>query len=433
MINRRQKLLNLAWEQLWSPGSEHYAPRVLQNGGTFRSMSLSPLGWITLPDIGSLPLYHSAPRGGVQVQLSSIRVAGLPSIEPVSEGFSCEGASATATVGFPSIELSGEYRIEGSRSPAAGISFATTAPPAQNIDLAEQYRDKLVQSTNGMSLVSSYYDQNDTINWVLGQPNSFTQAWPSHQTNEHNTEYFMEITALAANTQSSSSFTVGDPDFQSHGYFMQSMLLQTIQDYQNNPPTDPESPDPESFQGLAENINGFGGYTRQFQSPMTVNEVMTKVQNQAPMSPEELRAVPEPEVARRARELAEREFPVYHQRALAQRAEIAARRVRYESRGRFGFAFSLPAVTLSGTLSGPRKIPGLKLTVLRANTPRITIQLLTGTAMDFTHEAQVQLDRTTWFQQLLAAKIDAHLGSPHVLSYLSNLFHQALLSISAKA
>jgi hypothetical protein len=442
-------ILNNAWALLWRQTSPYYLPTILANGATFGGTHIPSLAKVTVPDIGSIPLYSSDTWGNVSITLTSADVSGLPSVQNRSFTPSSDARSVTATVGFSELTFAGSYEVDGTGAVGCAMdvadALAITIPtalaagmadspvPPENMDLARQYRDQLVQSRNGVTLVGKYYDHNDTVNLILSQDNAFTRAWPNGVPEaEHNTAYYMQVTADATADPDDPDYTVGgnDTGYLYHGAYMQAILIATCNYYRTH---DPDRAD--AYAALAQDAATFKGYTDQYPNPMTAGAVMSAVQNAQPMSATELAAVPEPEAVRAGRLAGERDFHELQRRALAERAAQEQQATTYKSTGNFSFGFPMPTLTFSGTVAiagiPPRQTLTVELTSLSADIPYLKINLLTSTDPTFAVDAQNQINNAQWFQQVLGTKVNAQLGSDEVLSYLSGVINQAISNINS--
>jgi hypothetical protein len=435
-------ILNSAWSLLWRPASPYYLPTVLANGATFGGTTIPSLTSVAIPDL-SFPLYSSPTWGSVTIKLTKAMVAGIPKLQPVSFVPSSDARSVTATVSFTNLVFSGDYEVDGTGVVGCAMDLAETqvygamaaaAPPAANMNLARDYRDELAKSGNGVSLVSKYYDHNDTINRILNGTNAFRTAWPKGvKPGAHDTAFYMQQTASAATPdhRGDPDYTVGGNDngFVSHGVYMQTLLIGTCNYYINN---DPERA--ADYQALRDDTASFKHYTDQYPNPMTVNTVLAAVQNAQPMTQEELDAVPEPEVVTQAREAAERDFPVLQQQALAEAAARAVQATTYQSNGKFVFEFPMPTLTFSGDVAiygtPPRLEPAVTLTKLQAAIPHLQIDLLSGSDPGLTADAQSQINGAQWFQSVLGSNVNTQLGSQSVRDYLSKVINQAIANIT---
>jgi hypothetical protein len=447
-------ILNKAWAQLWNNQSSYYLPNILANGGTFGKTVIPPMQTVNVPPISPIPLYSSDTWGNVTITLSSVTLAGLPSIQSQSFTPSSDASSVQAVVAFGKLEFAGSYEVVGTGLVGCAMSLGQSAAyqhagadgdgdddsdrvgqpiPPEQMDLARQYRDSLVQSPNGTSLVGSYYDNNDTINWIMNQENAFTEAWPYNSpTNppDQNTAYYMQVTANATANPDDPNYTVGgnNTGYQSHGGYMQGMLIGTCHYYADH---DPDKAD--ACRALANDTATFRGYTNLYPNPMTAGSVMSAVDNTQQLTAEELAAVPVPEGVLLGMEAAERDFDELHNRAMAKRAARLAQGTTYRSTGRFGFGFAMPTLTFSGTvaISGipPKQILTVTLNSLSAAIPNVAIDLLTGTDPNFTADARAKIRDAGWFQQVLGTKVNGELGSQSVRDYLSNVFNQAILGV----
>ncbi|HET7505707.1 MAG TPA: hypothetical protein VFK02_32025 [Kofleriaceae bacterium] len=452
-MNPNVLILQKAWALLWDPSSSYYLPNILQNGGTFGTTTIPSLAQVTIPDVPAIPLYSSSTWGDVDITLSSMLLSGLPAIQAQAFVPASDASSVSATVAFSKLTFAGLYKVDGTGLVGCGMDLAESSayqgggagaasaqgsgPPPANMDLARGYRDQLAQTNNGIALVSKYYDHNDTVNLILGQDNAFTEAWPGNApTNPpaNNTWYYMQVTSNAGANPGDPSYQVGGNNigYLTHSAYMQSMLIGTCQYYAKQDPDNAEQ-----YLALASDASTFQGYTNQYPDPMTVDEVLSAVQNTTPMSAAALAAVREPDAVRIGREAAARDFDALHNRALARHAARVAQATTYKSTGRFQFSFAMPTLTLTGTvaISGipPSQTLTVTLTGLTAAIPSIAIDLLTGTDPSFTADAQDQINNAQWFQKVLGTKLNAQLGSASVLSYLSGIFNQAITGALAGA
>jgi hypothetical protein len=447
-------ILNKAWGQLWDNTTPYYLPKILANGGTFGKTVIPPMQTVNVPPISPIPLYSSDIWGNVTITLSSVTLTGLPSIQAQSFTPSSDATSVQAVVAFGKLDFAGSYEVIGTGLVGCAMDLAQSSAyqhagragdgddddssagqpiPPQEMDLARQYRDSLVQSENGTALIASYYDHNDTVNWIMNQENAFTEAWPYNApTNppDRTTAYYMQVTANATANPDDPNYTVGgnNAGYQSHGGYMQGMLIGTCHYYADN---DPEHAD--ACRSLASDTATFRGYTNMYPNPMTADAVMSAVDNTQRMSAEELAAIPEPEGVRLGREAAERDFDELHNRAMAKRAARLQQGTTYRSTGQFGFSFAMPTLTFSGTvaISGipPKQILTVTLNSLSAAIPNVAIDLLTGSDPNFTADARRKIRDAQWFQQVLGTKVNAELGSASVRDYLSSVFNQAILGV----
>jgi hypothetical protein len=436
-------ILNQAWALLWDPTSKFYLPTVLQNGGSFGNTTLPPMTQVALDDMDSIPLYSSNTWGDVEISLTGLNLSGLPSVQNQSFTPAPDASSVSGTVAFGSLTFSGLYEVLGSglvgcamdiartkATPPPGGAGASAGPPPSNMDLARQYRDQLVAQSgnNGITLVSTYYDHNDTINTILNQNNPFTRAWPLATPSGPglNTAHYMGVTNTAAQNPTSPDYQVGDEGYNIHGYYMQTLLLRTAELYANGS-TDPENP----YVALQNAIVGFKCHTMKHQQPMTVGAVMDTVQNTDQQC--DPGAMVEHDLARRGREMAERDFAMWHNQAMAAEAARVGQATTYRSNGAFVFDFGMPTVTFNGTvaISGipPQQTMTVTLTSLTAAIPNVDIELLSGTDPTFTADAQDHIHDAIWFQKTIGLRLNAKLGSPKVLNYLSSLFNQAINSL----
>jgi hypothetical protein len=295
-----------------------------------------------------------------------------------------------------------------------------------SMDLARQYRDQLVgqSGTNGTTLVATYYDHNDTITKILNDPTQwFTQKWPgSVPGSTKKTADYMAQSDAAGRNPDNSAYVVGDDDYVTHAGYMSTALKATCNTLRNGS-TDPENP----YFALATATVAFAKHTHPYSAPSTFNTVMGHVQTGSPMTPEQMAAVEEPAAFRRGRELAERDHAEWLAKGGPEAADEAgtAAPTTFKDQGTFSVTFALPTLTFSGTVTAT---PSVTLTALSADAPSIDIRLSGGSDPDFENEVQSKIDDAEWFQTTIGTKINAQLGSPAMLQYLSQVINQALAS-----
>lgn len=433
-------ILNKAWGMLWDSTSAYYLPAILQNGGVFGSTTIPPMTSVAVPDQNHISLYASSTWGYVDISLTSISLAGLPSIENQTFTPTSDASSVTAVVAFGQLTIGGSYEVDGSSVAGSAMDVAEsnadptppiperrrrTAAADPNLDLARQYRAQLAQTTSGMQMVSTYYDHNDAMTFILDNSNAFSQAWPNAAPTGKKTAYYMSVTSDGAANPTQQA-GIGDADYNLHAYYMQTTMTATALSYANGS-TDPENP----FYALALDTVKFKNATIPVsgQGSTAVQNVMNDVQNAAP--PQALAGqIEEPELVRAAREMAERDYPMWEQRSRAEHATRAALVTAYKSTGTFSFSFPMPTLTLTAsvTVSGspPNETLTVTFTTLTATIPNVVINLLTGSDPSFTADAQSEINDADWFQRVIGTQVNAQLGSPGVLTYLSNVFNQAI-------
>lgn len=434
-------ILNKAWGMLWNSSSSYYLPAILQNGGTFGTTTIPPMASVNVPDQSDVSLYSSSVFGNVDISLTSITLTGLPSVQNQSFTPASDASSVSAVVAFGQLTISGSYEVDGSGIVGCAMDVARiTGYPHlgrerrasdddggdPEMDLARQYRAQLATTPNGMQLVSTYYDHNDTMTFILDNPNGFSYAWPNAAPTGKKTAYYMDVTTNGA-ADPAQQGGIANPGYNTHAYYMQTTLTAAALSYANGS-TDPENP----YYALAQDTVGFKNTTIPIstQGPTTVNNVMNLVASATPQ-PRSAGEVEEPEFVRHAREMAERDFPMW-ERAAAEHARktVTEQLTTYESTGQFSFSFAMPTLTFTGTvtISGfpPNETMTVAFTSLAAAIPQCNINLFTGSDPSFTAEAQRKISDADWFQNLIGMQVNAQLGSADVLTYLSNVFNQAI-------
>ncbi|MEI9918537.1 MAG: hypothetical protein WDO14_07020 [Bacteroidota bacterium] len=436
-------ILNRAWAMLWDPKSSFYIPGVLAKGGTFGNVTIPPLQTLALKNMDNVPLYSSSFWGNVEISLDGMTLSGIPQVNGTAFTPSDDASQITGTIAFSNLILGGSYKVVGSglvgcamdlgleKIMGVGTKADRTAnsslDPPSNLDLARQYRDQLVkQGGNGVQLVSTYYDQNDTINTILTGSNAFTAAWPNAKTDDHDTKYYMEQTNAAAQNPDNPAYTVGGDGYNMHAFYMQSIMLAVAINMANGS-TDPDNP----YVSLQKSIICFKKPAAANDQQQTVGSVMQTVQN-AP-TPECSLNVPESDVERKAREMAEKDYPMWEAKAAAEAASVAAAITTYTSSGAFEFGFAMPTITFNGTVTiggiSPNVTMTISITSLSSVIPNVAIILLVGTDPALTSDAQEKINNAVWFQQNIGLKVQGALNQQSLLNTISNIFNQAIISI----
>ena len=453
--NPNDVILSKAWNMLWDKSSKFYLPTILENGGDFGGEHIPPLQSVDLDDLKKIPLYQSKTWGNVDITLSSIVLSGIPQVS--SNGFTPDSADGKISGGiaFSLLDIKGAYEVIGSGLVGCAMDLAQSSaesgpmpPPVEeeefpllgdaqpaNLDLARDYRDQLInQGNNGATLVSTYYDQNDTMNTILNDHNAFTAAWPIAVPpgSGGNTKYYMGVTNVAGQNPNDPVYTVGGSAYNSHSYYMQTLLLGVAKNMANGS-KDPENP----YYALEQSITDFKSNTLPNDGSSTVDTVMTTVKTATPIIPsqggENLEEVVEHEVARKAREAAEKDFDMWQKKAEAAKAATVAAVTTYKSSGNFDFSFPMPTIAFDGTVKVSGISPNITMTTavtkLTAAIPDVNINLLSGTDPSFTADAQSKIHDAVWFQQTIGVKVNAALNTQSLLGKISGVMNQALKTL----
>ncbi|WP_025680992.1 hypothetical protein [Paenibacillus massiliensis] len=168
----------------------------------------------------------------------------------------------------------------------AHLTMETVQSDARgNLDLAREYKSKLQSGSEQGKMLTHWFDSdNDTINEILQSKKSvFAMQWPRKTTQIDpgdpskgtiNTKDCMQATSVAARHLADAGKKIGDNAFQRHSYYMEGLLyadaLRGKATYQG--------PAPNPYDQLIAHIRGFASTTQNYREPMTVQSVMSAVE-----------------------------------------------------------------------------------------------------------------------------------------------------------
>jgi hypothetical protein len=434
-------IMQAAWARLWKVATKYYLPSIIVDGAQGNGIVVDPLGRLVIADTGTIPLYQSDTWGSVSVELTEGLVGGLDTLANGGMTYDPQSGAFSATVSIGCLTFGGNYAVSadgavGCAIDSAAILLKGVSPPGpaiasaaagigdqSDLDLAVGYRDQLVGFDNGLDLVSTYYDNNETLDYIVSNDTLFQQAWTLYETAGQGTAYYAQQTATAAANPHDSAAIVGDENYRFHAAYMRATLFKRVVYYQGQ--GDPDG----RYQALATAIIGFKGQTDPYTQPMTAGQVMEQVAKPTPPTRAD-GARGEDSVEARAERQAELDEPMWEERARALEAERAASETAAPTpvKGHFDDSVAVASVTIDGSVAVTGTPPNTSLLVslagLTADVPPIAIELQGDSKL--LSETQNAIARSSWFQQLLAKKIKDELGSQTVLSYLSNRVNQAI-------
>jgi hypothetical protein len=448
-----QLLMQLAWARLWTPGTPYYMPDAIVNGAQGNGVTVNPLGQLEIADTGPIPLVNSDTWGRLSVDLSNSIVGGLNTMADGGMTYTPSTGAFAATISIGQAQFSGGYTVSGSgvtgcavESAGALLKAMSPAPDAMtsaaqdvgddgDMDLARSYRDQLVSSDAGLDQVASYYDNNETFNEIVTGTNAFSAAWPNATPTGpgKDSAYFAAQTSTAAQNPTDPDATVGDEDYRLHSYFMQEIMLRVLLANKRQ--------DGDKYDLAAQATLSFKGETKSPSAPQGAVPVAT-VMNALGASPPGVAEVAphietdagaaarNRELAERAEQLVERDFPMWERRAAAERRRQEAERAESASSisGSFTDQFTVPSATITGTILvvGVSPNTSLQATIssLDASIPAIKVTLSgSGGMLD---AAQNAIANAHWFQDLLTKKVHDRLNQPDILSWLTDRVNQAI-------
>ncbi len=239
-----------AWEALWDKTKPYYLPNTILNGLTQSGkVVVDKMGDIIIADTGNVPFSYDGKN--ITAEFKNNTIKGFDTIADDGFTYDYKSTNFSAVVGFTGLGVAGQYSaqlasgVEGCAlntvKAVTGGSFKALAMVASSgdpdIDLADNYRDGLLDHPMGRVFVTSYYQNNETFSTLFENGNVQT-TWNDHQTGGQSSQYYMDhvSTALQPENQATMPVTTapngsggeGQPSyFDLHGLFM-SVYLSTL-------------------------------------------------------------------------------------------------------------------------------------------------------------------------------------------------------------
>ncbi len=429
-----------AWRALWSEGGRYNLPNAAARGLTTGRVRLAPLRVLRIPDVGPLSLFNREPWNGVALWLTRNR---LTLAEPLRQGtFEYDPSSGRlrVTLGFPCLIYSAHYLLRSGLQPPSAMRVAAATLGVEqtddgNLALAGQYQDNLLASDNGITLVGTYWDNNEAYNFVFANSVVLQNQWTQTETppsSGQNTLFFSNQTSSAAQfglqnpppVQGAVSSN-GYSHYAAHAATMQNFVWQTCLTYAKH---EPDSSSQYAQAGSAS--SQFLAATQNFAAqPMSVPSVMSTVAGSdrtSLLSASPGRAPWQDLVDARAAEFA----PLIEAEVAATkgyRRPLHHSRRQTPGRGTVREELCLERVVLEGTLTddGPRGCPRVTLDVVSGGDLAVGLRLSPFEGPLF-EDATRALGEANFLRDALGQRLGGAVAGPRLASFVSTLMNLAL-------
>lgn len=463
-----------AWEALWDKTKPYYLPTTILNGLTQGGkVVVDKMGNIIIADTGSVPFAYGGKNITAEFKNNSIQ--GFETIADDGFTYDYKSTNFSAVVGFTGLKVTGEYSAElasgatgcalnavkavtgGSFSPMALVATSGDA----DVDLADDYRDGLLDHPLGRVFVTSYYQNNETFN-TLFQNSNVQTTWNGHETGGQGSQYYMDhvSTALQPENRDTVPVTVapngsagdGQPSyFDLHGLYMSVYLstlsgrygdhfngqgyVATAQQYWKG------ASDTLAFRAASEVYTGKGtavqtGNTILSNVQTAGDDAVSQAQAQLTQPASSFSGNPTPPTSFADFAVAESDaYATVREAAMAAAAEVdieaALRPKLIEAMGaddfsiHGGYTITLPAnfsVTMSGTLVFGDTVVA-NISSVTAQNPQITLTLEPKDGFIFN---ALEKSKEGAIASLLSAQIVQKLNSDQIRSYLTARMNDAL-------
>ena len=249
-------ILKMAWKRLWKKDTPYYLPRVIAEGITKKGHSVKPLSPLEVPDMGPMDLLNLDKLGTLSVGMNHNVLRGLDNIE--NGGISYDDTEQTFWAEIDStgdLEFSGQYQIYTSSKvmgcaldAAHSLLSIGDADAAEtdddgkdrksDLDVAREYRSKLVKSDNGRTLVGTYYDNNEAMSRMFESSAPPAQDWQKYwklkkMGGKRASRELMKQTSSACRNPDDSNHEVGGVMFKHHSFRFKTKLYSKVLDMED--------------------------------------------------------------------------------------------------------------------------------------------------------------------------------------------------------
>jgi hypothetical protein len=421
-----------AWRSLWQDTNPFLSAKVAGHPsarGRFRRLPR-----LTFKATGPVVLLNHEPWGSVDVNLYDNEVTRLDTITGEEFSFDEATGSFTGTIRFSELKYSGKYQLRRGRASASAMRTAfeslksdatveASGDPGDdsNIAAAKAYQNQLSTSDSGRFMLSTYYQYNDPYSSVY-QNSKYLRAWQTYQTNGKNTAYFAKQTAGAANNPSGPPVN-GDPDYNPHAFFMNTLVVATC-----------------NAQGNTDAASAAGQFQNSSQPTISatpnVSGVMTTVNTSQPPSTTLLMKgnVPPADLVLSSHLTAQHreDLPGIIAEIEREEEDVRSGVLLRENTGRpidgaFNSYFGTQPLTVSGTITQDANGPRVTLTSVTGPAPEVRVRL--GAFPGNLHsEVESALDRANFLKGVLGQRILTALNESSFLAYLGSLLTSAIKS-----
>lgn len=459
-------LLRLAWKRLWKKGTPYYLPTVIAEGVSKDGHDVPPLSPVPVQNIGPLDIVDAPVIGTLSVEMTDNQLKGLQNIE--DGGFTYDDTNQTFSAALKAdgaLEFSGNYQIySSSKATACAINAAHTVlggggagaggsgagganadvdenddangnSDPSDLDVARDYRTRLLQSENGQTLVGTYYDNNEAMSIMFESSEAPAHNWRAMWTQyKHNgdstTQDLIDQTSLACRNPDDDNHTVGGFEFSDHSFTLQTaMLTNALQmkssgKYEGDP----------RFTKLTRDIACFKCAATIHNQEQTAGSVMQTVKT----DPKNVRQqVERGDCQTETSKEHEERVQAFYDSLETATVGAAASDPGYktEARGTFGDTFHFDEIRISGTVRPHGDSIGVNITSIMLSGGSLTVKLgppAGGSSSAYDKVAEA-IGNAKFVSDLIVKKASDKMDGPDVRDYLSNRINQSVKKIFGDA
>lgn len=437
-------ILKKAWERLWKKGSPYYLPRVIAKGIVKKGHTVKPLSPLTVKDLGPIDLVNLE-KLTLSVGMKDNTLTGLDNIE--NGGISYDDTNQTFSAIIASdgnFVFSGKYQLyTSSKVVACAIDAAQSIlsmetadasegpPRAQakddhsDLDVARDYRSKLVENENGRTLVGTYYDNNEAMSLMFESSEKPAKSWQQFWKQNPSTKQLMTRTSKACRNPHDSDHTVGGTPFNTESLTMAAGLLR-----QTNKMLDSgKYKDDPRFQKLASDISNFKGVATKHDDEKTAGSVMDTVKKDPKNVRDQLEAGTLDTTF--DDEHIERAENILSSIEVKEDDDDDQAGYKTKARGSFEDTLSFKSLRVQGTLDPSGTDPNVSLKKVELIDPSIEIKLSQPSSGDESlyHKASEAIANSDFVRDLLIRRIKNKINSKETRSYLADRINDSIRKI----
>lgn len=438
-------IVKAAWRRLWKQGTPYYLPHVIAKGISKHGHDVKPLSPLAVKDVGPLDLIN-LDGATLSVGMHDNQLTGLDNI--VNGGISYDDEHQTFVAEIDAngdLVFSGNYQVYTSSKAMAcaidaahsilsiGEAEATEMEEGDghksDLDVARDYRSKLLQSENGKTLVSTYYDNNEAMSLMFESNKGPAKKWQKYWKGTSGSKQLMKQTSKACRNPNDSDHTVGGPIFGTKSLAISAGLLKQTQRMMEK--TDKYKGDPK-FKKLANDIAEFKGVAKKHDEEQTAGKVMKAVKNDPKNVREQLETG-----------TLDTTFDDEH----VERAESALSKIdvteddsegkgyKTRARGRFEDTVSFKCLRVKGAVKPSGDDPNVSLKSIQLVNPSISIDLHPPSSGSDTYyeKASEAIANSDFVRDLIIRHVRKKINSDETRSYLSNRINDSIQKIFGDA
>ncbi|HXE14609.1 MAG TPA: hypothetical protein VN633_20960 [Bryobacteraceae bacterium] len=440
MPNSLDSAVEAAWNSMWDRSTPYHLPTSVRTGLKSGLTWIKPLDSLPFANTGDVVLFNRPPWGGVSIDLQNNEVSQLDSA--VNEGLSFDPQTGIiqGKIRFTEVKYTGKYIVRRGRSNGSALMLGGSVlkniqgAPAPgddaNITLAKSYQSELLQNKSGRFMLGSYYDHNEAYCKAFTN-DVFRGRWQSYPTNGKTTSYYAAQTSTAAQSANRNTVSVngtpdntGYSDYNSHAFSMQLMLVAVCNCQGNNDAATAASnfhdySQPHSTQ--SQTVNSVLGIVSSSTPPVTRVDGPLALQSASPAP-----KVPEPAWKKKIREdLAPVLAEIQKEEDDVRRGIKLRETTGLPIYGEFRAYIATSTLTITGSVRQDEAgEPVVEFTRLSGDSPEVNLTLSPFQGGLFP-EVEASLAKANFLKAVLGKRIVSALGSPKLLTHLSQLMNMA--------